>query len=134
MFSSLKTREFIYFVITGGIAALVNILTRFIFSFFIDFTLSILFSYFIAMVLAFILARRFVFRKSKKSIYSSFALFSLINLLAVLQTLLISIITRDYFLEKMINLQYANLISHTIGVATPIFTSFLGHKYLSFKS
>ena len=134
MFSSLKAREFIYFVITGGIAALVNILTRFIFSFFIDFTLSILFSYFIAMVLAFILARRFVFRKSKKSIYSSFALFSLINLLAVLQTLLISIITRDYFLEKMINLQYANLISHTIGVATPIFTSFLGHKYLSFKS
>ncbi len=134
MFSSLKAKEFIYFVFTGGIAALVNILTRFIFSFFIDFTFSILLSYFIAMVLAYILARRFVFKKSKKSIYSSFALFSLINLLAVLQTLLISIITRDYFLEKMMNLQYANLISHTIGVATPIFTSFLGHKYLSFKS
>ena len=134
MFAFLKTREFIYFVITGGIAALVNIITRLIFSFFIDFTFSILLSYFIAMVLAYSLARRFVFRKSKKSIYSSFALFSLINLLAVVQTLLISIITRDYLLEKMINLQYANFISHTLGVATPIFTSFLGHKYLSFKS
>ena len=85
------------------------------------------------MVLAYYLAREFVFKKNKKSISSSFALFSLINLLAVSQTLLISLISREYLLEKMTNLQYINFISHTLGVVTPVFTSYLGHKYLSFK-
>ncbi len=85
------------------------------------------------MVLAYYLAKRFVFKKNKKSIFSSFALFSFINLLAVSQTLLISLISREYLLEKMNNLQYINFISHILGVATPVFTSYLGHKYLSFK-
>ena len=86
------------------------------------------------MVLAYFLAKKFVFKKSKKSIFSSFALFSLVNLLAVIQTLLISLISREYLLEIMSNLQYINFISHILGVGTPVFTSFLGHKYLSFKS
>ena len=133
MVSLFKSREFVYFIFTGGLAALVNIITRFVFSFFLNFTLSILSSYLIAMVFAYYLARRFVFKKSKKPIYSSFALFSLVNLLAICQTLLISIVTREYLSGKMINFQYINLISHTLGVLTPIFTSFIGHKYFSFK-
>ena len=133
MFSFFKSRQFFYFILTGGLAALVNIITRFIFSFFFNFTLSIFLSYLIAMVFAYYLAGRFVFKKSKKPIYSSFALFSLINLLAICQTLLISIITREYLSGKMINFQYINLISHTLGVTTPVFTSFIGHKYFSFK-
>ena len=127
-------KEFLYFIFTGGIAAIVNIILRIIFSFFLDFTPSILLSYLIAMALAYFLARRFVFIKSKKPIYSSFALFSLINLLAVIQTLLISIFAREYLLEKAISVQYVNFISHTLGVSTPVFTSFLGHKYFSFKA
>ena len=133
MFALVRSREFIYFILTGGVAALVNIISRFIFSIFFNFTLSILSSYFIAMILAYCLAKKFVFKKSKKPIISSFAVFSLINLLAISQTLLISLISREYLSGKMINFQYVNLISHTLGVLTPVFTSFLGHKYLSFK-
>ena len=134
MLSFFVPKEFLFFIITGGIAALVNLLTRFILSFFFNFTLSIFLAYLVAMVLAYFLAKKFVFKKSKKSIFSSFALFSLVNLLAVIQTLFISLISRELLLEKMANLEYVNFIAHTLGVLTPVFTSFLGHKYLSFKS
>ena len=133
MFSLVRSREFLYFIFTGGIAALVNIITRFIFSFFLNFTLSILSSYLIAMLLSYCLAKRFVFKKSKKPITTSFAIFSLINLLAICQTLLISLIFREYLSGKIVNINYINFISHTLGVFTPVFTSFLGHKYFSFK-
>ena len=133
MISFFRSREFFYFIFTGGIAALVNIISRFIFSFFLNFTLSILFSYLIAMLLAYYLARSFVFKKSKKPIASSLAVFSLINLLAICQTLFISLITREYLSGKFVNFQYINFISHTLGVVTPVFTSFIGHKYFSFK-
>lgn len=133
MISFFISREFFNFIFTGGIAALVNIITRFIFSFFLNFTLSILFSYLIAMLLAYYLARSFVFKKSKKPIFSSLAVFSLINLFAVCQTLFISLITREYLSGKVLNIQYVYFISHTIGVVTPVFTSFIGHKYFSFK-
>ena len=133
MFSFLISKGFFKFIFTGGIAALVNIFTRFIFSFFLNFTLSILFSYLIAMLLAYFLARSFVFKKSKKPFFSSLAVFSLVNLFAICQTLLISLITKEYLSDKILNIQYIYFISHTLGVVTPVFTSFIGHKYLSFK-
>ena len=120
MISFFRSREFFYFIFTGGIAALVNIISRFIFSFFLNFTLSILFAYLIAMLLAYYLARSFVFKKSKKPIASSLAVFSLINLLAICQTLFISLITREYLSVKFVNFQYINLVPSCLTIKMPI--------------
>ena len=84
-------RQFFLFLITGGIAALINIGSRIGFSQVLRFELAVLAAYAIGMVTAYALARRYVFIQTQQSVKRSFAAFALINLAAVLQTWLVSI-------------------------------------------
>lgn len=126
-------RQFILFLITGGIAALVNVASRIGLSQVLDFELAILAAYGIGMIMAYVLARRFVFLNSKQSVKKSFAAFALINLAAVLQTWLVSIGVRNWLLPVLGTAALVDLISHSFGVITPVITSFFGHKYVSFR-
>lgn len=126
-------RQFILFLITGGIAALVNVASRIGLSQVLDFELAILAAYGIGMIMAYVLARRFVFLNSKQSVKKSFAAFALINLAAVLQTWLVSIGVRNWLLPVLGTAALVDLISHSFGVIAPVITSFFGHKYVSFR-
>jgi putative flippase GtrA len=127
------TRQFITFLITGGIAASVNFLARIFFNQWLDFSTSIILAYLIGMGAAFILARCFVFSKSKKTLSHSIFLFSTVNIFAVLQTWGISLIFADKLLPIFSVTNYKYEIAHGIGIMAPVFTSYLGHKYFSFK-
>ena len=88
----MKTKkQFLIFLLTGGIAALSNILSRLGLSRILQFELAILIAYLIGMLIAYVLAKKFVFFNSKKSIKSSLAGFTVVNLLAIMQTWLVSI-------------------------------------------
>lgn len=126
-------RQFFLFVVTGGIAAVVNVLSRIGFSQFLRFELAVLAAYGIGMIAAYVLARRFVFRRTRQSIRRSFAAFALVNLAAVLQTWLVSIGVRSILLPLLGFAALVDLIAHSCGVAVPVFTSFLGHKHVSFR-
>ncbi len=128
-----EKRQFILFIITGGTSALINILSRIILSNFLRFEISILISYGIGMITAFLLAKRFVFLNSKKSIKKSFPAFALVNLISVLQTFFVSIFIKNWLIIFFDNLSFIELISHTCGLGILVFTSFYGHKYITFK-
>ena len=53
-------RQFLRFVLTGGAAALVNVISRIGFSQLMAFEVAVLAAYAVGMVTAYILARRFV--------------------------------------------------------------------------
>ena len=55
------TKQFLLFIVAGGFAALVNIISRALLSLFMNFSSSVLIAYFIGMVIAFILTKKFVF-------------------------------------------------------------------------
>ena len=130
----MKTKkQFLIFVLTGGIAALSNILSRLGFSKILQFELAIIIAYLIGMIIAFILAKKFVFFNSKKSIKSSLAGFTLVNLLAIIQTWLVSIGIKAFLINFFESIFITELIAHTSGVIVPVFTSFFGHKYISFN-
>ncbi|MOA68460.1 hypothetical protein D3C78_1960880 [compost metagenome] len=59
--------------------------------------------------------------------------FVLVNLVAVLQTFLISMGLAYYILPKLGVTTLAPEIAHAVGVAVPVFTSYLGHKRWSFR-
>jgi putative flippase GtrA len=59
--------------------------------------------------------------------------FSLVNIVAVAQTWLISMGLAYYLLPGFGLEEYVLEISHAIGISIPVFTSYLGHKYFSFK-
>ena len=127
-------REFILFLITGGFAALLNIISRIGFSRFVRFELAVLLAYGIGMLTAYALARRFVFVSSRASIRRSFAAFALVNLLAVLQTWLVSVGLRNWLLPLLGIVVFRDLIAHSVGVMVPVVSSYFGHKHLSFRS
>ena len=126
-------RQFLLFVLTGGAAALVNILSRVGFSRLVRFELAVLAAYGVGMITAYILARRFVFTASRQSVRRSFAAFALVNLVAVLQTWLVSIGLRHLLLPLIGITALVDLIAHGCGVIVPVFTSYLGHKHISFR-
>ena len=126
-------RQLINFIITGGTSAIINILSRIILSNFFRFEIAILISYGIVMLIDFILAKRFVFLNSNKSIKKSFPAFALVNLISVLQTFFVSILMKNWLIIFFDNLLFIELISHTCGLGILVFTSFYGHKYITFK-
>ena len=127
------SRQFLRFVLTGGAAALVNVVSRIGFSQLMAFEFSVLAAYGVGMVTAYVLARKYVFVSTSQSVGRSFAAFALVNLAAVLQTWLVSVGLRPWLLSLVGAVGLADLIAHSIGVIVPVFTSYLGHKHVSFR-
>ena len=126
-------RQFLLFLLTGGFAALINVLSRVALSIFLKFELAILIAYGIGMITAYLLAKKFVFLAPQKSYKRSFAAFALVNLIAVIQTWLVSMGIRMWLMQIFSTISLVDLMAHCFGVAIPIFTSFYGHKYISFR-
>jgi putative flippase GtrA len=57
----------------------------------------------------------------------------LVNLVAILQTWAISVCLAFYVLPSMVVTLYEREIAHAVGVAVPVFTSYIGHKRWSFR-
>lgn len=133
MTSDFFSKEFISFLITGGIAATVNFFSRIFYNQYHSFSASIIFAYLTGMVAAFILAKMFVFKSSTQSVKRSALIFSLVNILAATQTWFISM-TLNFYLLPIIGVE-KNVapIASAIGIAFPVFTSYLAHKRWSFK-
>lgn len=126
-------REFLLFLITGGVAALVNVVSRVGFSQVLRFELAVLLAYGVGMLTAYVLARKFVFLQSRTSVRSSLAAFALVNLFAVLQTWLVSVGLRNWLLPLLGIVVLRDLIAHGVGVAVPVLSSYFGHKHISFR-
>lgn len=125
--------QFIGFLLVGATAATVNFVSRIFYANWLSFTLSIILAYITGMVIAFILMRIFVFQKSKLHLHESAVRFTVVNMFAILQTWAIAHLCLLYVLPLLNIVNNTYLISHAIGVALPAISSYLGHKYLSFR-
>jgi putative flippase GtrA len=85
------------------------------------------------MITAFVLAKLFVFKQSQQSVQCSAVVFVLVNLVAILQTWAISMGLTFYLLPSMGVTLFVPEIAHAVGVAVPVFTSYIGHKRWSFQ-
>ncbi|TLU85799.1 MAG: GtrA family protein [Chlorobium sp.] len=127
------SKQFGTFLFTGGVAALVNFVSRVWISKFIEYSIAIVLAYIIGMITAFILAKLFVFSVSNQNIRRSVLYFILVNIVALIQTWLIST-GLVYYVFPLLGVRYFTFeIAHAIGLAVPVVTSYIGHKQLSFK-
>ena len=125
--------QFFRFLIVGGLAAVVNFISRILLSDAMSYRWSIVVAYIIGMLTAYLLSRIFVVEKSSRTPLSELYYFSIVNLLAVCQVWGISVLLAEYLFPKSGFDFYPEEIAHIIGLSVPIFTSFIGHKYWSFK-
>jgi putative flippase GtrA len=127
------SKQFILFLITGGTAALVNFGSRIVYNQWVSFSVAIVLAYLTGMVTAFLLARRLVFKQSEQSFARSAMMFSAVNVIAVLQTWLITMGMALYVLPYFGVTLFDAEIAHAVGVMVPVFSSYLGHKHFSFS-
>jgi len=129
-----KSKQFISFLFAGGFAAVVNFGSRFFYSEFVSFGNAVILAYITGMITAFILTKFFVFEKSIHSVKKEFYYFTMVNLVALLQTYIISVGFAEYLFPMMGFKFYPKAVANAIGVVFPVFTSFFGHKHFSFRS
>jgi putative flippase GtrA len=127
------SRNFLMFLLTGGFAAAVNWGSRIVYNLWMPYSAAIVVAYITGMITAFVLAKLFVFTQSTQSTGRSVFFFTLVNLVAVLQTWGVSIGLAYYVLPWAGIDWHARELAHLIGVVVPVFTSYVGHKRWSFK-
>ncbi len=130
---AVMTPQFMRFLCAGGIAAGANYGSRFLFSQWVDFEPAIILAYLVGMCVAFVLMRGHVFEAREKSLTPQIVNFVLVNVFAVLQTLIISVILAYWVLPAWGIIEHSESLAHLVGVLVPVITSFFGHKYLTFK-
>ena len=101
MIGAFKSRQFVMFLVTGGLAAAVNFGSRILYNQWMGFSAAIVLAYITGMVTAFVLARIFVFQDSQRALHQSALYFVLVNLVAVAQTWIISLLLADYVLPSL---------------------------------
>ena len=126
--------QFAGFLIAGGIAAVANFLSRIAFNLFFGYAISIVLAYLVGMVTAFLLNRHGVFAPSGKSVHVEVAWFTLVNFLAVVQTLIISLLLANVIFQNLGIVHFRKEIAHAIGIIVPVVTSYCGHRYWTFGS
>lgn len=121
------------FLAAGGLAAGANFGSRFLFSLWVSYSVAIVLAYLVGMLVAFILMRRFVFDAAHKTAGPQVVKFTAVNLAAMLQTLLISLLLARWALPAVGINQNAEMLAHLAGVLFPVITSYFGHRYATFK-
>lgn len=124
--------RFIRFLLTGGLAAIVNLVSRHWLNFDMSFASAVAVAYLIGMVTAYTLGRLFVFDRSGRSVTDELWRFALVNVFAAAQVWIISVGLAEYVFPAS-GLKWHPLdVAHLVGVAAPVFTSYLGHRHFSF--
>lgn len=127
------TPQFLRFLVAGGVAAGANFGSRFLFSLYFDYGVSVFFAYLVGMLVAFVLMRGHVFNASQGSLTPQVTKFVLVNVLAVLQTLAISLLLARWVLPSIGVMNNAEALAHLAGVLVPVVTSYFFHKLYTFR-
>lgn len=128
-----ESRRFALFLVAGGIAAAANYGSRFGFSLWFSYPVAIVLAYLIGMAVAFALMRQYVFDGRGKAMGPQVLRFSVVNVLAVLQTLVVSLLLARWLLPMFGVTSHVEAIAHAVGVAVPVLTSYVGHRLATFR-
>ena len=131
---SAERNRFVLFLLAGGTAAIVNIVSRIAFNWVMPYEIAIIVAYLCGMTTAYLLNRQFVFAASGRGVASEYTRFALVNLAAVAQVWIVSVGLARLVFPAIGFTWHAETVAHVIGVAIPVFTSYLGHKHFSFAA
>jgi putative flippase GtrA len=120
-------------VLAGGVAAAANYGSRFLFSAWMPYPAAITCAYLVGMAVAFVLMRKYVFSAAGQPMLPQVWKFAIVNLLALLQTLVVSLVLARWLLPALGVQQHVEAIAHLVGVIVPVFTSFIGHRQATFR-
>jgi putative flippase GtrA len=125
--------QFFKFLLSGGLAAFLNWSSRFLFSQWLPFEYAVVAAFFVGLSSGFLIMRCFVFQGRKKPAKQQAFNYFIINMLALLQTLAISVALVRWAFPAWGIIEQQEALAHLAGVLAPVITSYFGHKYFTFS-
>ena len=125
--------QFMRFFFSALAAAAVNFFARLLLDPYIGYNKAIVVSYLIGTVFAFFLYQQEVFGKGERPFWQEAGLFAFVTFAAIAQTLIVSVLLADHVFPAISWNWHSKEVAHFIGMGVPMFSSFLGHKYLTFS-
>jgi putative flippase GtrA len=126
------SRRFLGFLAVSGFAAAVNFASRFAFDVLVPYAVAIVLAYLVGMATAFVLNRRFVFTDAGRPLHHQAGWFVVVNVAAVLQTLVVSLLLARWALPALGWTWEPEAVAHAVGIAVPAVSSYFGHRWLTF--
>ena len=126
--------RFVRFLVVGAAAAAINVAMRALFSLYVPFELAVVLAFPVALTFAFVANRQWVFVVGPSRWTTAYARFAVVNIAALLQVWLVSVLLVRLVFPALDMSWHAELIGHTLGVLSPVVTSYFAHKHYSFKS
>lgn len=133
LFESVHSKQFLRFLVAGGIAACVNFIVGYSLSGRLPFYGDVVIGYLAGMITAFFLFEQKVFGEHAESRQRSAGIFVLVNLLGLLQTWLIFSWLMRWFFPLLQWHFFPEHVARAIAIITPTLTSYIGHKYFTFR-
>lgn len=126
------SREFLSFLITGGVAAIVNLCSRYALGYFIRFEIAVILAYLIGMMTAYVLLRIFVFAPTGRPLAFELGRFTMVNLVSLAMVWSISVALARIVFPAVRFGWYPEEVAHVIGVLAPAIISYFGHRFYTF--
>ena len=133
MAKAIVVGEFGRFLLTGGVAAGANVVSRWLLSHAMVYEIAVVLAYLVGMVTAYLLSRAFVFARSGRTVADEALRFALVNAVALVQVWAVSVGLARLVFPAIGFGWHAEDIAHLIGVAIPAVTSYFGHRHFSFS-
>lgn len=132
--SGMISSPFVRFVLSGGVAAGVNVLSRAALSTITSYSAAIVIAYLIGMTMAYGLMKLFVFEESGRRPEAEYLRFGLVNMVALAQVWLVSVGLARWLFPLAGFGFHPEAVAHIVGVLSPVATSYALHKYFTFAS
>jgi putative flippase GtrA len=125
--------RFVRYLLAGGLAAVANYLSRFAFSIWFSFEVSVVMACIVGLATGFLLMRNYVFDGVNKPLRPQVARYLGVNLIALLLTVAISSYLARSLLPRLGITAHVEAIAHAVGISAPLLSSYVGHRWLTFR-
>ena len=127
------TKQFFVFLLVGGAAAAINWGSRFVLTFLFPYEIALIAAYACGMTAAYLANKRLVFPNSSRPVREQLLFFLFVNLIAFPLVWIASWVLSEVIFPHFFCLKHPREIAHAIALALPTFTSFVGHKWFTFR-
>lgn len=124
--------EFAFFLVLGSLAALTNLVARYLLNFVMPFEIAVILAYITGMVVAFVLFGKLIFDGGKATFWRRMNRFVQVNVLGAILAWAVSVAMARFILPAAGWTWHPVEVSHLVGVATPAFSSYFLHKHYTF--
>ena len=124
--------QFGKFLLAGGLAAVVNFVSRFAFEPLLGFYGAVAAAYGAGFAVAFLLNRRFVFPASGRPVRHELLWFLFFNALAFPVVVTATILLDAFIFRRVFQAALSEAVAHAIAIMLPVLFNFAAHKFVTF--